>query len=315
MECEMTEAAAENDQLGYSLRNDIIFKYVFGHEKSEKILRALLNAILGLNRDNRIVRLSFLSPVNLKEYLNDKFTTLDVKAKDSSGKRYNVEMQVKAESFYISRAIYYHDKLFSGQLKEHEPFKNLRRTLSISILNHILLEQESDLHNTYRYANIKSGRELTDIKELHFIELPKFRKDKPRLLMTRFEKWLYVLKYGEHYAENPDLLPDTLKTEEEIVMAIKRMQEASQDDLVRELMEHRQKALHDEATRMYVARKKARTEGRAEGRAEGLKNGIEIGKNQEQQESALAHAKKMKAHGIAPEIIKEVTGIDVDSLE
>jgi len=91
--CEVVKAATK-DLLSYSLRNDIIFKYVFGHENNEKILRALLNAILGLEGDERIESLSFLNPANLQEYLKDKFTTLDVKAKDSTGKKYNIEMQV-----------------------------------------------------------------------------------------------------------------------------------------------------------------------------------------------------------------------------
>lgn len=51
-------------------------------------------------------------------------------------------------------------------------------------------------------------------------------------------------------------MPDTLKIEEEIVMAIKRMKEASSDEAVREMMEHRQKALHDEATWKYIAEKR-----------------------------------------------------------
>ncbi|MHC9539182.1 MAG: hypothetical protein AB9903_06650 [Vulcanimicrobiota bacterium] len=88
-------------------------------------------------------------------------------------------------------------------------------------------------------------------------------------------------------------------------MTIKRMQEASQDKQVRELMEHRQKALHDEATRIYVAREKAKEDVRKEslaagraadpaaGWAEGLEKGkekgmekvIEMGRVQERQES------------------------------
>ncbi len=324
--CQMENTApiteAKNDLLSYSLRNDIIFKYVFGHEKNEKILRSLLNAILGLEEDKRIISLSFMNPTNLQEYLKDKFTTLDVKAKDSTGKRYNIEMQVRVDSSYVARAIYYHDKLFSGQLMESESFELLKRTLSISILNHIMLDHESDLHNVYRYANIKSGRELTDIKELHFIELPKFKKNKPRLLMTRFEKWLYVLKFGEHYADNPDRLPDALKTEEEIVMAMKRMNEASNDEVVRELMEHRQKALHDEATRMSYAKREAEREGMEKGLAEGLAEGLEKGLA-EGLEKGLAEglekgklktAINMFKEGFDRETVKKLTGLTDEQL-
>ncbi|MGV8123627.1 MAG: Rpn family recombination-promoting nuclease/putative transposase [Candidatus Xenobiia bacterium LiM19] len=307
MENMTIEAEVTKDLLGYSLRNDIVFKYVFGLEKNEKILRALLNAILGLEGDERIVSLSFMNPDNLKEYLKDKFTTLDVKVKDSTGKRYNIEMQVRVDSSYIARAIYYHDKLFSGQLTETESFDLLKRTLSISILNHLLLEKEIDLHNVYRYANIKSGRELTDIKELHFIELPKFRKDKPKQLMTKFEKWLYVLKFGENYSDNPEGLPDTLKAEEEIVMAIERMHEALSDEMVRELMEHREKALHDEATRMFQAKREAEREGMEKGLEKGMEKGKIEGK------AEVARELKKMGHDIG--MIVKVTGLSLEEVE
>jgi hypothetical protein len=35
-----------------NLRNDLIFKFVFGYEKNERILIALLNAILGYGNDS-----------------------------------------------------------------------------------------------------------------------------------------------------------------------------------------------------------------------------------------------------------------------
>ncbi|MEW6103843.1 MAG: Rpn family recombination-promoting nuclease/putative transposase, partial [bacterium] len=77
-----------------NLRNDIIFKAVFGYEKNEKLLISLLNAILELKGDKKIVSLTFLNAFNIKEYLNDKLTIVDVKVVDGTGVRYHIEMQV-----------------------------------------------------------------------------------------------------------------------------------------------------------------------------------------------------------------------------
>ena len=103
-----------------NLRNDIIFKAVFGYEKNEKLLISLLNSILGLEGNDKIINLTFLNAFNIQEYLNDKLTSLDVKVEDGNGTRYDVEMQVESEKPYINRIIYYHDKLYTGQLKESE---------------------------------------------------------------------------------------------------------------------------------------------------------------------------------------------------
>lgn len=279
------------ETIAISLRNDIIFKYVFGHEKNEKILRSLLNAILGLEGDQRIAEITLLCPANLKEYLQDKFSTLDVKARDNTGKRYNIEMQVRTESSYIARAIFYHDRLYTSQLQESERFRDIRKTISISIVNFVLLPDEEDLHNIYRYVNIESGQELTDLKEMHFIELSKYDREKSRMEMTRFEKWLYALKFGELHRDEPDTLPAPLKAEEEIVMAMNEMKRASSDPIVRELMEAREKAVHDEAERL----------------AEAEEKGMEKGKKED--------ARKMKEKGFDIDTISEITGLSREEIE
>ncbi|MHC9538752.1 MAG: Rpn family recombination-promoting nuclease/putative transposase [Vulcanimicrobiota bacterium] len=177
--------------------------------------------------------------------------------------------------------------------------------IAISILNFLLLPEEDDLHNVFRYGNIKSGRELTDIKELHFVELPKFAKDRPRQLMTRFEKWLYVLKFGELYKDDPDKLPATLKAEEEIVMAVERMREAEGDAVVKELMEARQKALHDEATWRWEFMQEA--EEKIKARVEkGIEKGIEKG--------VMKSAQKMLDAGMSREEVARILDIPIDSL-
>lgn len=78
----------------YPLLNDIIFKIVFGTEASRPVLRALLNALLGLTGDERISELTILNPWIDKEYLVDKDAILDVKAKDAAGRLYNIEVQL-----------------------------------------------------------------------------------------------------------------------------------------------------------------------------------------------------------------------------
>ncbi|MFN8578121.1 MAG: Rpn family recombination-promoting nuclease/putative transposase [Candidatus Sericytochromatia bacterium] len=260
-----------------NLRNDIIFKIVFGYQKNEKILISFLNAILGLENQYKIVSLTFLNTINIKEYLNDKLTTLDVKVIDGNNKIYNIEMQVESKNDYIKRINYYLDKLYTNQLKSGEPYDKLSKTISISILDFTLLENESDIHNIYRYLNIKSKNELTDIKEIHFIELPKFIEKSVNNLKTRFELWLYALKYGENYVYDIDNIPNKLKEEEGIVMALGEMLKASRDDDIRELLEIKEKSRHDEATKLHNAKLEGEQIGIVKGEQIGIEKGEQIG--------------------------------------
>ncbi|MEW6281023.1 MAG: hypothetical protein AB1758_20585 [Candidatus Eremiobacterota bacterium] len=84
------------------------------------------------------------------------------------------------------------------------------------------------------------------------IELSKFRRDKPHDLRTPFEKWLHVLKFGGIY-ESPGPVPEELRQEEGIEMALDSMRRALAGDEVREMLEARMQAIRDDATRLECA--------------------------------------------------------------
>lgn len=148
---------------GLFLLNDVIFKVVFGSEKSTPVLRALLNALLGLAGDERIASLEILNPSLDREHLLDKGVILDVRARDHRGRLYNIEVQVAAEPAYTQRAVYYLARLFGGQLEPEEPYSRISKTIGISLCDFVLFRDLQDLHSTYRLHDRAHGRELTDI--------------------------------------------------------------------------------------------------------------------------------------------------------
>src|SRR5690606_28625712 len=72
-------------------------------------------------------------------------------------------------------------------------------------------------------------------------------------------------------------IPDILKEEEEIIMALNEMLRASEDDHIRELIEAREKARHDEASKLYNARMEGIAKGEQIGIAKGISQGEQIG--------------------------------------
>lgn len=248
-----------------ALMNDILFQVVFGTERNEPLLRALLNALLGRTGDERITHLDILNPHGDKSHVQDRGVVLDVKARDGAGRLFNVEVQVTEEPDYVSRSLYYLARLFTEQLVKGDPFEQVNQTIAISLLDYNLFPDVEDLHSTYRFYDVAHRRELSDVLEIHYIELLKFKKDRPATLRTPFERWLHVLKFGELYARDLEVLPAELKREEGVEMAIERMRQARASDEVREMILVREMALHDEATRLSHARRKAAEEGRAEG--------------------------------------------------
>src|SRR6266571_131784 len=95
---------------------DYAFKYVFGREATVPILIDLLDGVLDPPPGHRIRDLELLNPFNAKEALDDKLSILDIKARDQSGRQFNVEMQILSTRSYKKRILYYRAKLHQQQL-------------------------------------------------------------------------------------------------------------------------------------------------------------------------------------------------------
>ena len=264
--------------MGYGLLNDVLFKIVFGSPSSEPVLRALLNALLGYTGEDRIAELQVQNPSFDREFVHEKGSILDIKARDRKNRLYNIEVQLTPgyPDDYLKRSIYYLARLYCEQLERGQPYRSLNRTISISLLDFLLFPETPQLHSRFSLYERDRQQRLTDVIELHYIELKKFSPNKPHHLLTPFEKWLYILKFSELYESEP--LPQNLLQEEGISMAIDSMKRAYATDEIREMILAREKAHRDLASLRANALQEGHEQGRAEGRAEGREEGREEGR-------------------------------------
>ncbi len=93
--------------IGIDPKVDFAFKYVFGREQNEPLLVLLLNAILDPAPDRRLVSLTILNPLLPQDRTDDKLSILDIRARDSLGRTYNVEMQLLKHKYLKERVLYY----------------------------------------------------------------------------------------------------------------------------------------------------------------------------------------------------------------
>ena len=70
----------------------------------------------------------------------------------------------------IQRSLYYWSKLYEEQLEEGDRYGKLCRTVCINILDFKYLKNDR-FHNGYRLKEIETNEELTDLEEIHFIEI------------------------------------------------------------------------------------------------------------------------------------------------
>jgi len=254
----------------YPLRNDVVFKLVFGREGNEEILARLIDALLHFTGDRCIAELTLLSPLNLKEFHDDKFTIVDVKAVDGAGRRFTIEMQANQEASFAKRLAYYLALLYTGQLRETQGFDQLNPSYGIAILDFVMFDGLDRFQSAFQFREKDTGLLLPDLMELHFVELPKFRT-RPRRLQTRLEKWLHIIRFGEMYAGSKPL-PDDLQSDKELVMAVKELKRVNSDERTRAILEQRDKEERIRITQINAALKQGREEGRDEERVSVVMN-------------------------------------------
>ena len=97
-------------------RVDFAFKKLFGVEENKDILKDFINAIVFA--EDRIESLELKNPYNAKDFLADKESILDIKAESTTGKIYNIEMQVLKQDYYSERSLYYWSKSYALQMTQ-----------------------------------------------------------------------------------------------------------------------------------------------------------------------------------------------------
>jgi predicted transposase/invertase (TIGR01784 family) len=128
---------------------DYAFKHVFGREQSKPVLMSLIDAVLQPMPGQQIASLELMNPFNDKEALDDKLSILDIKARDQSGRQFNVEMQMLASSDFRQRALYYWARLHQSQLHEGTGYEVLRPTIAICFVDTPLFPDIADYHSIW----------------------------------------------------------------------------------------------------------------------------------------------------------------------
>lgn len=237
-------------------RVDFAFKKLFGTEENKDILIGLINSIV--SEQDKVTDLTLRNPYNPKDFGRDKLSILDIKAQDTNGKWFNIEMQIIDQEYFAQRALYYWARLYTGQLNSGVNYDTLKKTIGINILNFNCLD-EKEYHNVYRLKNIENGNEFLGHQEIHFIELGKYDER----LSTLLDRWVNFIKRAERYEK--ENLPPELRDIPTIQKAMEVLETMNFSEHEREIYEARLKWLRDEEMAIITAEKRGREEGREEG--------------------------------------------------
>ncbi|WP_447410487.1 Rpn family recombination-promoting nuclease/putative transposase [Clostridium perfringens] len=275
---------------------DFVFKKIFGTEKNKPILINFLNAVIKPITPIKDVEIKN-NDID-KDFIEDKFSRLDVKATNSNKEHINIEIQVKNEYNMIQRTLYYWSKMYSEQIQNRDNYSKLEKTVCINILNFKYLKNDK-YHNAYRLKEITSNEELTDLQEIHFIELPKFNEIGNKEYVENVEKMDALEKWLEFLVEPESNTVRQLElSNEEIKLAKSELYRLSMDSKEREQYNMREKAIYDRISALENAEAKGKKEGKLEG----------------QLESKLEVVKELLSQGLEISLISKITGLSEEEI-
>ena len=229
---------------------------------NENVRKGIIAAILNVQPEE--VEDTILMPTILrKELEDDKYGILDVKVKLKNGIKIDFEMQVIYYDCWEKRTIYYLSKMYTEQLKAGEDYDKLQKCIQVSILDHVLIQEDDKYYRCISFCDTETGEKYSDMMEMHILELPKLppeQQDETDLL-----QWMRFLG-----GKNREDLKRMAEKNSNLQEAYDELDRLSADERKRLEYEARQKAIRDKNMLFKT--------GVERGRKEGIEQGIERGR-------------------------------------
>ena len=181
-------------------------------------------------------------------------------------------------------------KTIYKRIKKGEDYKQLKRTIVILIADFDIEELKNlKYHSKWKIIEENERKHiLTEDLEFHIIQLPKMYKLNAEGKEKKLIEWLYFLNNPESKE-----VQGYMEKNENMKQAKEKLDNMSDDQVVRRLAELREKAILDEREAEYT------------GYSKGMRDGVQQGTTQAKKEIA----RKMKQKGAKVEEIMEITGL------
>ena len=174
---------------------DCVFKAIFGKEENKNLLLHFLNAVLESEEGFHIQEVSLLNPFNEREYTEDKLSVVDLKARDTEGRHYQIEIQLALHPGLKARILYTWSTLYHALINKGDDFATLRPVLSIWLLTEKLFAEIQDYHLAFHVYEPKHKVRLSEHLGIHLLQLPDW--ETRAASQSELDRWMYFFKEGK----------------------------------------------------------------------------------------------------------------------
>ena len=286
------------DELQITLTNDYAFKRLLGSEENKPLLQDLLECILDLSAED-VSELELMDKELTKEELSDKTGILDVKLKLTNGTVIDIEIQTSWNASFVKRTLFYWAKMYTADFKAGESYDKLHKCIAINIIADTF-PLNSAMHSQYLLQEKEKHTILTDVLEIHFLDLQaaKRAKEEGKSKRSQLINWLKFI--GTSDKEERQMLA---KTSPVLQMLNEKIDVLTLSPVERKLYESRMKLKSDIATISESQFNAGWQEGKVEGKLEGSR------------QKALETARILKQLGDSTQKIVQATGLTPAEVE
>ena len=301
------------------MANCIRFDWAMKRLLRDKANFAVLEGLITTLHGEKMTIQKLLESESNQESEYDKHNRVDLLAENDKGELFIVEIQNNNEYAYFQRMLFGTSKLVTEYINRGEGYDKVRKIYSINIVYFSLgVGEDFVYHGKTEFRGIHNNEllrlspfqrqtfKVSEVSQLY----PEYYilkvNDFDKWSKVPLEQWIYFLNTGEipEEATAPGL-PEARER-----LKLDRLSKAELEAYYRHL--DNVVILRDN---IYTEREEGRLEGRAEGLEEGRLEGHAEGLEEGRAEERLNNARSMKALGVSPDIISQVTGLSMEEIE
>jgi predicted transposase/invertase (TIGR01784 family) len=262
--------------------NDYLFLKYMGEPGDEEQLLAFLNAVLQKTGRNGIVSVKIEENKALSaDIIGDKSSILDLRAVTAEGVKVNIEVQVRNVGNMDKRSLFYWSREYIRGIVSGQGYEKLPGVIAINIINFDFIPG-NEFHTCFHlWEDKQKDLMLTGAMEIHFISMPKYRKEKEKdILGDPLYRWMAFLD------KNTDekIIKKIIEMDPGIAKAQEKISFVSQDKEALRAYEMREMALSDYTSGINHALRKGEQRGEKRGERRGKQQGIAIGEKRGKQQ-------------------------------
>ena len=297
-----------NNTLTLTLRNDYLFKRLLGSEENKACLQDLLECILDIPV-GAIEGLELLDKELAKDTVSDKTGILDVKLKLTNGTVIDIEIQASWNASFVKRTLFYWSKMYIEGFKEGQAYNSLHKCITINIIADGFNLNDA-VHSEYLLQEKEAHTMLTDVLEIHFLDLQAAKRikeeGKEESKRSQLINWLKFIGTSDKKERAMIAMKSPI-----LQMLNEQIDVLTLSPVERKLYESRMKLKSDITTISETQFSAGVERGKSLGLAEGKSLGLAEGSRQK----ALETARLMKQRNYPASEICLMTGLTKEEVE